>query len=102
MKGWQRKETTRAVLFAAASLLAFDAHALTERKADYVPTIVLKNTRDVYLNGGNFYQSKGDHDRAIADYTKAIELDPKFTAAYNNRGKAYERKGGYDGAKPQP
>lgn len=31
-----------------------------------------------------------DYRGAIADYTKAIELDPKFSEAYNNR--AYSKK----------
>ena len=31
-------------------------------------------------------QAKGLQDEAIADYTKAIELDPKYARAYMNRG----------------
>ena len=34
----------------------------------------------------------------IADYDKAIELDPQYARAYNNRGIAYCRKGDYDQA----
>ena len=34
----------------------------------------------------------GDYDRAIEDYTKAIELDPNPADAYNNRGVAYGKK----------
>ncbi len=40
--------------------------------------------------------SKGKYDEAIAEYTKAIELDPNFAYAYNNRGVAYKNKGQYD------
>ena len=40
----------------------------------------------------------GDNDRAIGDFDKAIELDPQFAKAYNNRGNAYYRKGDYDQA----
>src|SRR3954469_9429801 len=29
------------------------------------------------------------HDRAIADLTKAIEIDPKYADAYNRRGIAF-------------
>ena len=29
----------------------------------------------------------------MADYTKAIRLDPKYSAAYNNRGVVYHQKG---------
>ena len=35
---------------------------------------------------------------AIADYDKAIELNPKFSAAYNNRGLAKNHKSDYDSA----
>ena len=31
----------------------------------------------------------GDFSDAIEDYTKAIELDPDYADAYNNRGYAY-------------
>ena len=39
-----------------------------------------------------------DADGAIADYTRAIELDPKMAAAYVNRAKALNDKGDYVGA----
>jgi tetratricopeptide (TPR) repeat protein len=38
-----------------------------------------------YKNRGNAYNKKGEHGRAIADYTRAIELDPDFAAAYTAR-----------------
>ena len=38
------------------------------------------------------------HDRSIADYSKAIEIDPKYTWAYRNRGGTYAKKGEYDRA----
>ena len=36
---------------------------------------------------------KADYERAIADFTKAIELDPEDVLAYNNRGIVYYYKG---------
>lgn len=33
-----------------------------------------------------------DADRAIADYTAAIRLDPKYANAYFNRGNGYNSK----------
>mgnify|MGYP001595382467 CR=1 FL=1 len=42
------------------------------------------------------YYNKGDYDRAIADYTRAIELDPKDAITYSNRGIVYYNKGEYD------
>jgi tetratricopeptide (TPR) repeat protein len=41
---------------------------------------------------------KGDIDGAIADYNKAIQLDPKFTGNYTERGLAKKAKGDIAGA----
>ena len=46
-------------------------------------------------NRGNAYYAKGDYDRAIADYTEAVWLDPTSALVFNNRGKAYLGKGDY-------
>ena len=45
-----------------------------------------------YNNRGVAYYNKGQTDRAITDYGKAIEINPRFAMAYNNRGNAYEKK----------
>ncbi len=44
------------------------------------------------------YGRKGEHDRAIADSTEAIRLDPKCAVAYHNLGNDYGNKGKYDKA----
>ena len=41
---------------------------------------------------------KGDIDGAIADFTRAIELYPKYSTAYTNRGLAKKNKGDLNGA----
>ncbi len=51
-----------------------------------------------YFNRGNTYHNKGNFDRAINEYTKAIELKLDYTEAYYNRGNAYHRKGNFDRA----
>jgi tetratricopeptide (TPR) repeat protein len=51
-----------------------------------------------YHYRGFAYQTKGDHDRAIADYDAAIRLDPKNALPYFNRGFAYQTKGDNDRA----
>ena len=40
----------------------------------------------------------GDHDKAIADYSKAIRLDPKYADAYHDRGLVYGNEGDHDKA----
>ena len=56
-------------------------------------TLAAPDTAFGYINRGIAYGEKGDHDRAIADFNKAIELDPKYDEAYYNRGYAYSKKG---------
>ncbi|WP_416212810.1 tetratricopeptide repeat protein [Nostoc sp. LEGE 12450] len=42
---------------------------------------------DFYIQAGDKYD-KGGFKGAIADYTKAISLNPQYLNAYNNRGLA--------------
>lgn len=42
---------------------------------------------------GNLYESKGRYEQAIAEYEKAIELDPKLAMAYSNLGSVYSNIG---------
>jgi len=35
---------------------------------------------------------------AISDFSKALELNPEYTVAYNNRGLAWADKGNYNRA----
>jgi len=51
-----------------------------------------------YNNRGSAFHYKGQYDRAISDYNKAIEIDPEYALAYFNRGVAYFKKGDYDRA----
>ena len=39
-----------------------------------------------------------DYDRAIADYTQALQFDPKLAVAFNGRGSAYYEKNEFDRA----
>lgn len=47
---------------------------------------------------GGAYYGKGDLDRAIADYSEAIRLDPKDGKIFNDRGNTYNSKGDLDRA----
>jgi tetratricopeptide (TPR) repeat protein len=47
---------------------------------------------------GLIWEAKGQYNEAIADYTKAIESDPKHSRAYANRGSAEQAKGLLDPA----
>ncbi len=57
-----------------------------------------QQTAEDFSKRGVAKEKKGDLVGAIADYSKAIELDPKDTIAYFNRGGAKQMKGDLDGA----
>ncbi|WP_017295660.1 serine/threonine-protein kinase [Geminocystis herdmanii] len=51
-----------------------------------------------YFNRAKKYKELKQYDKAIIDYTKAIELDPNYISAYYNRGDAYEELNQYEKA----
>ena len=51
-----------------------------------------------YFDRGYTKVESDDYLGAIADYDKAIELDPNYAAAYNNRGCTYDALKQYDKA----
>ncbi|MCJ7664952.1 MAG: tetratricopeptide repeat protein [Desulfobacterales bacterium] len=60
-----------------------------------------ENVSDTYNNRGNAWYAKGDYDKAIADYTKALEINPRGFMSqfyYSGRGFAWLKKGDYDKA----
>ena len=58
----------------------------------------IPRTPSAYSNRGNAWYNKKEFDKAIADYTEAIRLDPEYAMAYNNRGRAWQQKGEFDKA----
>jgi tetratricopeptide (TPR) repeat protein len=46
-----------------------------------------------YVSAGNDAFKRGNLDLAITDYTSAIDIDPNYAKAYDNRGVAYAREG---------
>ena len=53
---------------------------------------------EAYYNRGIAHAKKNMHDQAIADYSKAININPRDADAYYNRGVAYDDKGMHDQA----
>ena len=49
-----------------------------------------------YLEQGNKHYNREEFEQALAVYNQAIQLNPKFAEAYNNRGIVYRKQGKYD------
>ncbi|MEC4984764.1 MAG: tetratricopeptide repeat protein [Oscillatoria sp. PMC 1068.18] len=49
------------------------------------------NDAEAYYQQGNTYLEQQDYDRAIAEYSRAIELDPTHIYAYDNLAKTYRQ-----------
>jgi len=79
----------------AVTLYRGGSLALSFEEALLVSGLCLRFTRGL----DNILRSLGEHAKAIADFTKAIELWPDFAAALRNRAHSYHQLG--DTAKAQ-
>jgi len=61
-------------------------------------TLRLAETAGTYIARGLAWVQRQEYDKAIADYSEAIRLNPKAFEAYFNRGSAWETKKEYDKA----
>jgi len=57
---------------------------------------LIPSTASYYFAKGSSYFDKGDYKNSVANYNKAIELDPNDFVSYNNRGLSYIGLGDYD------
>jgi Tfp pilus assembly protein PilF/ketosteroid isomerase-like protein len=80
-------------LLSASSIFAETVNTPQRTIAD-----ITAGTAEEYYNHGNAYKKQGNLTQAIADYTKAIEIDPKYAAAYSNRGNVYQIQGNFQQA----
>jgi tetratricopeptide (TPR) repeat protein len=54
----------------------------------FITTLAYAQTAEDYYNSGLDKYDQQDYKGSIADYNKAIELNPNLAEAYNNRGNA--------------
>jgi len=99
-------KATRSIVYTACAVLFFAMGSLTfQRCAVWSDSLALWND-DIgkypsvlaYNNRATEYGNRGETDRAIEDFTKALYCDPKFAKTYDNRGIAYLAKGMADQA----
>jgi len=66
--------------------------ACTNRQEQWLESAIMEKrlARDIaYYGRGTACTYRGEYDRAIDDYTKALEIKPQFAMAYGGRGRAY-------------
>jgi tetratricopeptide (TPR) repeat protein len=68
-----------------------------ELKIERCSALITADGKDAiaFYSRGAAYQTRGDADKAIADYNQAIALKPDYAAAYENRARAFVDKGDY-------
>jgi tetratricopeptide (TPR) repeat protein len=62
---------------------------------DLYPVLEGKCGAAVYFAQGKTDHAKGDYDSALANFDRAIHLDPNNAEAYDSRGEVYASKGDY-------
>ena len=55
-------------------------------------TAITPHDAETYNIVGIAYNKKGEYDLAIANFSRAIEMNSEHISAYNDRGVAYDRK----------
>ena|ERR1700677_1086017 len=63
----------------------------------YTPLLRGQDHADAFQQGMDASRN-GQYELAIASFTEAIRLDPKYVPAYNNRGDIFKATGNYDKA----
>jgi tetratricopeptide (TPR) repeat protein len=71
----------------------------SRKKKEETGTRSRPNDDGAFVKRGIARQQKGEHDAAIADFTKAIELNPDCVQAYASRGVSKDATGDTAGAK---
>jgi len=85
----QNKETFKSILFIWGMVVCLFLAGCRDTSRD-------KSKSVDHYNQGLDYYNKGEYEHAIAEFTKAIEINSRDAEAYINRGAAYYLKGEYD------
>ena len=89
------------MMFAGLSYLSIRQMRIWENGLTVWSYVIEKRPNEVsiaYTNLGSAYQKRGQLDKAMENYNKAISLDPNDYLAYTNRGVIFDRMGQFDKA----
>jgi tetratricopeptide (TPR) repeat protein len=88
-------------IFAVVSAAADDVATCIADGADAIPACdawIRQQPKNAvaYCHRGEIYRFKSDYNRAISDFSRAIQLDPTYVLAYGRRGESHYGKHEYD------
>jgi tetratricopeptide (TPR) repeat protein len=95
---------TRAIQLRHQSPSGDQKAVVNDKEGDLAPPLnaddraAISSGASVFQARGSAHLDKGDFDRAIADYDRAVQLNPRSWYAYYCRGVAHYRKREYDQA----
>ena len=76
------------------SIISLSYYSLNPRKTP--PPVVQQENAEVYFNRGKEFENARDWDRAIIEFTRAININPNYWEAYSFRGICYYWKKEHD------
>ena len=85
----KEKKIRELIIFIGVAIILFSGTIFSFRSEVLALDRWQMATRVHYVLGGNQYFKKGEYEKAIAEYEKAITLQPDFAPAYNRLGMAY-------------
>lgn len=96
--GWSGYDDWWRNVVGVTLLIAVVVTGITELHSQTATLAKSPSSADAYLKRGENLSENQQYDRAIGDYTTAIELKPEYAEAYNDRGFAYYLKGDFERA----
>ncbi len=73
-----------------ATAMALATETIQDPRFDQITNEMIR--AQIFLSRGTLYAIQNSLDEAIADFSKAIDLDPNNATPYNNRGSAYNNQ----------
>ncbi len=85
---------------ASYSFLTYNRNRVWKNEISLWSDVVNKSKQKIrpYNERGLAYFDKGDYDKAIIDFTRAVELNRNYADGFYNRGNVYQKQGVYDKA----
>lgn len=99
-KSFKTVITILTMIVAVCSILTYERNRVWKNEIVLWSDTISKSPGKVrpYNNRGLAYFDQGEYDKAIADFSRAIELKRDYADGYYNRGLAYHKKAEYNKA----